>query len=332
MSRPAFRSILPKALALAMGTLLAFPALSAEILRLGNITDPNHSETKAQMFFAERVAELTNGEVRVEIFSSGQLGDAPSQLEAIRLGAQDMYGGGSGNFGKYVKDWNITAAGFVFRDLDHFMKVLDSEPYKRMEADLLEAAGMRFVLRNGARPGKPIISTRPVFTPDDLRGMKVRTPPWTSFIKTFEAMGAATVSIPWGETYLALRQGMAQVASATVSGFYGQSLHEVAPYMTMVDFFNDSFTIVISERRFQQLSAEHQQALMQAGDEAGLYYTEVAISDQAEILEKMVAEGAFLIYADPRPFVERMFSVVDDMEAEGVWETKGLYKQIQDVQ
>ncbi|WP_295812191.1 TRAP transporter substrate-binding protein [uncultured Nitratireductor sp.] len=297
-------------------------------LRLGNITDPQHSETKAQEYFAKRVEEKTNGEVKIRIFSGGQLGDAPSQLEAIRLGAQDMYAGGTGNFGKYVDDWNITTVGFVFRDTDHFMKVLDSEPYKKMEQDLLDKAGFRMVLRNGARPGKPVISTKPIMSPDDFKGLKVRVPPWEGFVKTFEAMGAKTVGLPWGETYLALKQGVAEVACATVSGFYGQSLQEVAPYLTLVDFFSDSFTIVIGDKKFQGLSPEHQQALLDAGTEAGEYYTKLAVEDQKEIIEKMIDDGAVVIRVNPEPFIEKMGPVVADMETK-VWSTAGLFDAIQ---
>lgn len=298
-------------------------------LRLGNITDPKHSETKAQEHFADLVSKKTNGAVSVRVFTGGQLGDAPSQLEALRLGAQDMYGGGTGNFGKYVKDWNITSVGFVFRDQDHFMKVLDSDVYKAMEQALLDKAGFRFVLRNGARPGKPIISTKPIMKPEDFKGLKVRIPPWEGYVKTFEAMGAKTVSLPWGETYLALKQGVAEVASATVSGFYGQSLHEVAPYMTMVDFFNDSFTIVISERKFQQLTPEHQKALLEAGEEAGKYYTKIAAEDQAKIVDQMIAKNAVIIRVSPEPFIKKMGPVIDDMERQGTWTTPGLYQKIQ---
>lgn len=298
-------------------------------LRLGNITDPKHSETKAQEYFAKLVEEKTGGELEVRIFSGGQLGDAPSQLEAIRLGAQDMYAGGTGNFGKYIKDWNITTVGFVFRDTDHFMKVLDSEPYKKMEQDLLEKAGFRMVLRNGARPGKPIISTTPILSPEDFTGLKVRVPPWEGFVKTFEAMGATTVSLPWGETYLALKQGVAEVACATVSGFYGQSLHEVAPYLTLVDFFSDSFTIVIGNKKFQSLSPEHQKVLLEAGEEAGDYYTKLAVEDQKEIIEKMIDEGAVVIRMSPEPFIEKMAPVIDAMESQQVWTTAGLFDELQ---
>ncbi|MET4808153.1 TRAP transporter substrate-binding protein [Limibacillus sp. MBR-115] len=300
-------------------------------LRLGNITDPQHSETKAQEYFARLVKEKTNGEVDVRIFSGGQLGDASSQLEAIRLGAQDMYAGGTGNFGKYVGDWNITTVGFVFRDTDHFMKVLDSGPYKKMEQELLDKAGFRMVLRNGARPGKPIISSKPILSPDDFKGLKVRVPPWQGYVKTFEAMGAKTVSLPWGETYLALKQGIAEVACATISGFYGQSLHEVAPYLTLVDFFSDSFTIVIGDKKFQTLSAEHQQALLDAGDEAGKYYTKLAAADQKEIIEKMIAEGAVVIRMSPKPFIDKMGPAIAEMEALNVWSTPGLFKAFQGI-
>jgi tripartite ATP-independent transporter DctP family solute receptor len=301
-------------------------------LRLGNITGPKHIETRAQERFAELVAEKTDGQVQVEVFSGSQLGDAPSQLEAIRLGAQDMYGGGTGNFGKYVKDWNITSVGFVFRDKEHFEKVLESDVYKGMEQALLDKAGFRMVLRNGARPGKPVIATKPIMSPDDLKGMKVRIPPWEGYVKTFEAMGAKTVSLPWGETYLALKQGIAEVASATASGLYGQSLQEVAPYLTQVNFFSDGFTIVIGERRFQELSAEHQAALLEAGEEAGAYYNELAVRDEAEVIEKMIQDGGVVIRVSPEPFIARMGPVIEQMEEQGVWTTEGLFEQIQAIQ
>ncbi|MBK9246378.1 MAG: TRAP transporter substrate-binding protein [Burkholderiales bacterium] len=325
------RNIARKTLLLVPLWLISMTVASAQTvtLRLGNITDPKHSETKAQEYFADLVGKKTNGAVSVKIFSSSQLGDAPSQLEAVRLGAQDMYGGGTGNFGKYVKDWNITSVGFVFRDQSHFMKVLDSDAYKQMEKDLLEKSGFRFVLRNGARPGKPVIATKPIMGPDDFKGLKVRIPPWEGYVKTFEAMGAKTVSLPWGETYLALKQGVADVASATVSGFYGQSLHEVAPYLTLVDFFNDSFTIVISERKWAQLKPEQQKALLDAGEEAGRYYTKIAVEDQEKIIEQMIAKGAVVIRTSPEPFIKKMGPVIETMESQGVWTTKGLFQTIQ---
>jgi TRAP-type C4-dicarboxylate transport system substrate-binding protein len=144
-------------------------------------------------------------------------------------------------------------------------------------------------------------------------------------------MGAKTVSLPWGETYLALKQGVAEVASATVSGFYGQSLQEVAPYLTLVDFFNDSFTIVIADRKFQQLKPEFQKALVEAGDEAGKYYTKIAEDDQAKVIEEMIAKGAVVIRVSPEPFIKKMGPVISEMESQGVWSTKGLFQKIQDI-
>src|SRR5690606_39040415 len=175
-----------------------------------------------------------------------------------------------------------------------------------MEQALLDKAGFRMVLRNGVRPGKPVIATKPIMSPDDLKGMKVRIPPWEGYVKTFEAMGAKTVSLPWGETYLALKQSIAEVASATASGLYGQSLQEVAPYRTQVNFFSDGFTIVIGDRAFQKLSPEHQQALLEAGEEAGAYYNELATQDEAEVIENMIADRAVVIRVSPEPFIARM--------------------------
>ncbi|MBW2145971.1 MAG: TRAP transporter substrate-binding protein [Deltaproteobacteria bacterium] len=296
-------------------------------LRLGGINAPKTPITRGQYKFAELVNQKTSGAVKVEVFPASQLGKALVQIEGVQLGTQDMFGAAVDWYAELVKDWRVLSMGFVFKDFDHVRAFEKSEIYKDLKAQLLKK-GLRVVSDGWFRMPRVFMGKKPIKTPDDLKGLKMRVPNIATYLKVWEGLGARPTRIAWGEVYMALKQGVVDACEGPLDAIYGMKFFEAAPNIVMTNHLYSNANIVMSEKKFQSLEAQFQKAILEAGREAGVWYTRASREKFEKDKPTMIAAGAKFLEVNPKPFVEKLRPVVEKLEAEGFWR-KGLYWEIQ---
>jgi len=305
---------------------------SQTVLRMGSTTGPKHVQTLAEVKFCELVEEYTQGAVRIEHYPSNQLGTVREQLEGVMMGTIDLFGGVAAQHGKFSKDWRIVSVLYWIKDYEHFLKWINSDVFLRMQKKLIEDTGYRFVSIRGMRMPNQFMSKRPVFSMGDLKGLKMRLPPIPGYMKCWEHLGVSPVQIEWGEAYLALRQGVAQCVESSIHGMYAQRFYEVCPYLTETNHILTPEAIVMNDKLFRSLPLSHQEAILKAGQEAGDYFYRISKEGFEDIKQKMLKEGVKWIQIDLTPWQETIAKFArETLEAEGFWETKGLYQQVQDL-
>ena len=299
-------------------------------LKLGNKEADNQHSSIALKKFAELVEEKTNGEIKVDLFLNEVLGTPDTQLENTIQGVQDIYVVGHYVMSKYVKDYGATEMKYFFKNRDHFQKFLESDLVAEMEKELLEKTGLRVIsiVRNWwMGPYRYIASKKPIFTLEDIKGLRLRAPDSKMVIKIWEGLGANCTVIPWSEVYLALSQGMVEAVTGAMVGCLSMKFYEVAPYITYSDEKFQQNCILMNNAKFESLTKEQQQAIYDAAEEAGEYNTKLLYEVLDKELKEMKSKGAKFIEVDTTPWLIQANKTLSEMEARGEI-TKGLMDKV----
>jgi tripartite ATP-independent transporter DctP family solute receptor len=202
------------------------------VLKLAHGLDVSHPVHLAMVHLAERLDELSQGAMRVDIYPSGQLGEERELIEMLQIGSLAMTKVSASPLESFVPEMTVFSIPYVFRDVEHLWGVLDGE----MGRDLL-VAGEPFYLRGlcyyDAGPRSFYTNGRPVRTPEDLGGLKIRVQKSITSTRMVQALGGSATPIDYGELYSALQQGVVDGAENNLPSFYLSRHYEVSRYYTM---------------------------------------------------------------------------------------------------
>jgi len=295
--------------------------------RLGGVHAVTAPETVGLKKFAELLDQKTQGRLKVEIYPAGQLGAEVPQLENLILGTQDMFANVADWNENIVKDWGIIGMPFAFDNVAHVRKFQKSTEYEQLKKILLDQKGVRILADNWYRLPKALLTKKPVHSPKDVSGMKLRMPHIKTYVETWGAMGAKTIVVPWAEAFIALKTGVADGMDSPLGSIYGQKFHQAAGNIIMTNHLVAPFNLLANNKTYQKLPADIQKGLIEAAEEAGVFYTKLVEERFSQEKEKMIKEGATFIEVNPAEFAAVAQKVAEKLEAEGNW-PKGLFTKV----
>jgi len=266
---------------------------------------PGHPYNTSAVKMAEIVKEKSGGKFIIEVHHSGVLGWEREVLEAMQLGTIDMTWSAVGPFAVFVPCYNVFNLPFLFRDIDHMEKAFKSEAVKKLAKEA-EKAG--FIVMGLSAPvfRYPMNDLRPIETPQDFVGMKIRTMGVPAHIDTYKAMGANVTTTTFSELYTALQLGVVDGNENALSSLYSMKFYEVQKYITLIPVLTNNAILVVSKVKWDQLPAEYKQILREACttvalDECSRGY----IKMDEDAMQKMKEFGIkFNTPADITPFVK----------------------------
>jgi tripartite ATP-independent transporter DctP family solute receptor len=318
---------------LVLATTVAVPPAGAQVvLRAGHIAPKDSGEGIAADRFAELVRLKTNGAVTIEVFPSEQLGKAVTQIDSTIVGNQDIYIGGNVEFERFSPALRVLGLNYAIPSQEQFRKILRSPLWQEIFVDPLDKVGLAVLASDWERgPYRVLVSTRPVRSFDDLRGLKLRIAPLDTWRRSWTALGAQVVVLAWTDVYLALKQGLVEAVTSPIDLVWPMKFTEVAKYVTRTDEYWGLLTVVMNKRKFQELKPDHRRALADAAAQAGREYMDRARKQVAWDMVRMKREhGVQFITMDLRPGIERMRPVIAELEREG-FIPPGLYARLQAV-
>ena len=292
-----------------VGALLITP-IEARTLNINESLAPGSPEEAALKVFKSEVEKATGGELEIKIFLQDQLGKPQDSLENLSLGSLDIYSGALSYYTSLApEELSVIALPYLFKDHDHLRRYLKSDFFQTAQDKLLEK-GIRFISTDfsGDRgPYRVYLSTKPIFGPEDLKGHKMRMWPNDIAIGAWQHLGAVTSVIAWNEVYLSIRQGVVDAVTAPLSLVKSTKFTEVAPYVTELKQFPQSWPIAMSEKVWQTLSPSEQEAIVNAANAATARYREITYENASSDVEWMIKNnGATFIRVNTDPFKERM--------------------------
>jgi tripartite ATP-independent transporter DctP family solute receptor len=297
------------------------------VLKLGHSLDITHPVHKAMVYMAEKVAEKSQGRMKVEVFPNEQLGNEKECIEALQLGYMAITKTSTAVMEGFVPKMKIFGIPYLFRDSEHYWKVLKGPIGK----DLLEAGkskGLRGLCFYDAG-SRSFYAKKEIKSPEDLKGLKIRVMNSIMSMKMVEAMGGSPTPIPWGELYTSLDQGVVDAAENNPPSFRTSRHYEVCNYYILDEHTRLPDILIISTRIWDSFSPEFQQILQESVDESVEYQRKIWAEAEESDMKIVKEAGVKISYPDKEPFKASVRSLWEEFEGTDLGE---LIKQIQEVQ
>jgi tripartite ATP-independent transporter DctP family solute receptor len=262
--------------------------------KLGHVSAADYPVCQALKQFADKVYELSNGDIQVQVYTDGQLGQEKDALEAVKLGSMGMTSVNGGAMPAFVPEYAAFTIPYIFRDNTHKWTVLNGEIGKKV-AQLCADAGFHLVsyMDEGAR--HVYTTKKPVSTVAALKGLKIRTTGSTASQDGFAALGASPTPINYGEVFTALQQGIVDGAENNYSSYYTSKHYEVAKYITNTGHLRVPGAFVMSEKVWKGMTPEQQKAITDAAKYACEWGINRFNEMEDQYLKKALADGATFV-------------------------------------
>jgi tripartite ATP-independent transporter DctP family solute receptor len=274
-------------------------------LRLAHFAAETHPGHLAAVQFAENVGARTGGAVAIELFPANQLGSPPEQLEQTILGAVDMNLPTHGGLDKYDRALGTAMTPFAFNSYEHAHAVLDGK-FSDWVAPKLEAQGLvmlshwEYGFRNITN------SIKPINGPEDVVGLKLRTPPELQIVAAMEGLGASTTQIAFPELPNALNQGVVQGQENPVGVIYHYNLNDFQEHMALTRHVYNAMIHVVNKDKWDALSPNQQRIIREESAAAGALMRSAVQAQEEEEVAGLIERGMKVTTPDLAPFAALM--------------------------
>ncbi|MGY0614720.1 DctP family TRAP transporter solute-binding subunit [Vibrio sp. FJH11] len=277
-------------------------AFAATTLKLSHNHPRDHAVHKAMDYMAKEVQKLTDGEVRIRIYPDAQLGTQRESMELMQNGALDMVKSNAAELEAFSPAYSAFNLPYLFRDKEHYYSVTGGEVGKEILNSSKDSGFIGVTYYDaGARS---FYTSKPINTPEDLKGLKVRVQPSPSAIAMVKALGGNPTPLAYGELYTALQQGVVDAAENNIPSFSLSRHSEVSKYYSMDEHTMVPDVLVVSTKTYDSLTTEQQEALMEAAKASSEYMKELWAESEAKERKKAEKMGVTFVEPDKNAFVQ----------------------------
>jgi len=289
-------------IALVMAAFLAGTLAEAgTTLRLGHTDPPDGLRHRSALLFAEKVKEYTQGRYSVDVHHSGTLGDDPKLLEQVKLGAIDFAVTGVAIYSNQIPELGLLALPYLVESYEQGWQLYDTSPWVKEWLTKLQTKNIRYLAMWEAG-FRQLTAKRPVSTPEDVKGMKIRISKNQVYLWLWSALGANPTVMALGETYISLQQGVVDAQENPIPTIHVQKFYEVAKFISLTNHIYAPIPLSITDRRWQGLSPADQAAVQKAALEASAWHRKAVVDEDDKMLQDMKAKGATVIKPDVSAF------------------------------
>ncbi len=279
-------------------------------LKFGHVAQPGSLIALSAEEFARRANERLGGKAKVTVFGSSQLGNDKILLQKLKLETVDF------TLPSTIMSSVVDAFGFfempyLIRDRDHMRRIEEKIFWPRI-APLAEEKGYKIlaVWENGFR--HITNNVRPIVVPDDLRGIKLRTPRGRWRVKLFQTFGANPTPMPLSEVFVALQTGVTDGQENPLAQTYGSKFFEAQEYLSLTSHVYSPAYLTVGAERWAKLPVGVRQTLEQTARETQEFVTTTAERMDQELLEKLKGSSIQVNTADRASFLDASSSIYED--------------------
>jgi len=263
-------------------------------LRFAHNLSPTEPFNLAAEQFAENVRKASNGDIRVTVYPSEQLGPNKEILQLVQQGANVITLTDAGYMGDFVPDFGILQAPYLVGNPQDFPKLLASPLYRELVGKARER-GLMPLAFNWYIGSRHVISSREIRTVEDFKGLSIRVPPIPMYQKTFEALGARPVTLQWAEVYTGLSQNVVDGAEAPLPTIFGTKLYEVRKVVSMTGHFAAFLGIIINANYLDKLSEGHRTILLREAQASGEWLFKTTLEKEASVAADLQKQGVKIV-------------------------------------
>lgn len=293
--------------ALPLAAIRTRPAAAAEFsYKFANNLPATHPLNLRATEAAARIQEATGGRVELRIFPSSQLGSDTDVLSQLRSGAVEFFTLSGLILGTLVPPAAINGVGFAFRDYDQVWPAMDGKLGAFVRAEIAKRGllAMERIWDNGFR--QTTTGTKPITTPEDFAGLKLRVPVAPLWTSMFKALGASPISINFSEVYSALQTRIADGEENPLAVIHTAKLYEVQSYCSLTSHMWDGFWFLANRRAFDRLPPDAQEVVARELNRAALDERADVARLNGELRDKLEAAGLRFNAVEAAPFRARL--------------------------
>ncbi|TQI69321.1 tripartite ATP-independent transporter DctP family solute receptor [Gramella sp. Hel_I_59] len=297
-----------------------------KVIKLGHSLDISHPVHQAMIFMGERVMEKSNGSLKIDIYPNQQLGSERECLELLQIGSLGMTKVSTGVMENFAPGLRVFGLPFLFRDRDHRFEILegnigedflDSSLDKRLKGLTFYDAGSR-----------SFYTKKPVETPEDLKGLKLRVMESQTAINMVKNLGGSPTPIAWGELYTALQQGIVDGAENNLPSFHLSRHYEVCKYFLVDEHTALPDMLVIGTPVWNKLSDDEKKWLKEAAMESSEHQKKLWRDAELEALAKIKEAGVQVLQANKDEFRDMVQPMYDEFKEDA--DMKKIIEEIQE--
>ncbi|MBE6003412.1 MAG: C4-dicarboxylate ABC transporter substrate-binding protein [Lachnospiraceae bacterium] len=298
-------------------------------LKLSHVFAPNEALTKNMQKIADNVRERTNGAIDIQCFPQSQLPVYQDGVAQVAQGANFISVEDPSYLADYVKDFNVLAGPMLVTSYDQYQYLLTTPEVQDMEAQL-EKQGIKILNLGYIFGFRSMMTNKEIKTPDDLVGMKIRTPKSELYVNTINAMGATATPMGFADTISAVQQGVVDGLEGTIDAYGSNGSAEVAKKMALTKHLLGVCGAYINVDVYNSIPEEYRTILQEEFDKGAVEMVKEITENEAAQMEALEKEqGITFNEVDSAAFQEKIAPLYKDME-ENKGVTPGLYDKFQE--
>ncbi len=301
------------------------------VLVYSQLEPEEHPQGVTQLKFAEKIEELSGGQITVETHASGTLFTQEGEVTALMTGDLDMSTLAFQDMGPYLPAASMFAAPYIFTSYEHMEKVfaLDSKIAADFYQMVADACG--YTPLAAMTQGSRTINTKwekPIMTPEDMKGMILRMPNAPDWIHAGRSMGGNITPIAYSEVYTALQMGTVEGQDNPLPGTYAMKFYEVTKQISLTKHIIDVKLLVINNDVWNQMTDQQQQWMREAAQYACREGSKTTYEQEAELVGFMKDYGMIITYPDVESFQKHSFNYYVENGLTDNWDMD-LYDRVQ---
>lgn len=288
-------------LAVAFAALVAAPLVAQEMtFKLGHLANEDNAWHKASVKFGEELKALTNGRIAVEVFPNESLGKEIDLINGMQLGTVDMT-----ITGESLQNWApkaaLLAVPYAFKTIEDMDAFASGPIGDEIKQQIIEKVQIR-PIAYFARGARDLTSNRPIKSPADLNGLKMRVPNVPLFVDVWKALGANPGPMAFSEVFTSLQNGTIEAQENPLALIRSASFYEVQSHVNLTDHVRSWIYLTIAEATWAKLSDADKEAVMEAAKRAQAYERELFTQSLADDRAFLESKGMTFVEVDAAAF------------------------------
>ena len=250
----------------------------------------NTPATKGLYYFADRIEELTDGEIKISVHIGGVLGTEVETMEQLTAGALELNRVCTAHLSVFNPLMDIFSIPYLFKNQEHYLNVIFGGVGRELAATC-ENSGMKFLVWIYAGARSFFNNVRPINTPDDLEGLKIRVMASDIMLKTISTLGGSPTAMTYAEVYGALQTGVIDGAENSPISVDDKSFYEVVKYYSLDEHMMIPDVIVMNLEVWNKLDPLHKAIFLRVSEETQQYILEEWMAREEKSLERIKESG-----------------------------------------
>jgi TRAP-type transport system periplasmic protein len=301
------------------------------VLKYNQLEPEEHPQGVTQSKFAEKIEELSGGQIKVQVYASGTLFTQEGEVSAMMTGDLDLSTLAFQDMGPYLPAANMFAAPYIFTSYEHMEKVfaLDSKVAADFYQMVSDSCG--YIPLAAMTQGSRTINTKwekPIMTPEDVYGMILRMPNAPAWINAGNSLGGKVTPIAYSEVYTALQTGTIEGQDNPLPGTYAMKFYEVTKQISLTKHIIDVKLLCVTNDIWKEMNEEQKKWMREAALYAGKEGSKVTYKQEEELVDFFKDYGTIITYPDVEAFQAHSFKYYQDNGLTDEWDMD-LYNSVQ---